>query len=265
LIELLVVIAIVVVLAGILFPVYNQARGKAQQAKCSSNLKQIGTAIQIYIQDYDETFPPLYIDMNGRIPSSTLVDSPEWKGLSWTERIYPYVKNEELFKCPGDPAAAHRAAVNARFLNSFAYNPLFGTQPHPTNSTRLAPGALTLAQLNQSSEVAMLWDTPVNPTVATGPLSKNNLSRDIPNRSRALEYLFVTDSTRKAEFADEGMFTVAREADVNWLKPRHNEHSNVLFADSHVKPIRDPAAGARNNTEANEKLMRFFDPRYASR
>jgi prepilin-type N-terminal cleavage/methylation domain-containing protein/prepilin-type processing-associated H-X9-DG protein len=58
LIELLVVIAIIAILAAILFPVFAQAREKARQATCQSNLKQIATAFVMYQQDYDETMPP---------------------------------------------------------------------------------------------------------------------------------------------------------------------------------------------------------------
>src|SRR6184192_4012092 len=54
LIELLVVIAIIAILAAILFPVFAQARAKARQAVCISNLKQIGLANMMYAQDYDE-------------------------------------------------------------------------------------------------------------------------------------------------------------------------------------------------------------------
>src|SRR5262249_57602560 len=57
LIELLVVIAIIAILAAILFPVFAQAREKARQATCLSNCKQIGLASNMYVQDYDETFP----------------------------------------------------------------------------------------------------------------------------------------------------------------------------------------------------------------
>jgi prepilin-type N-terminal cleavage/methylation domain-containing protein len=60
LIELLVVIAIIAILAAILFPVFAKAREKARQATCASNLKQIGTATQMYVQDYDEYFPAPY-------------------------------------------------------------------------------------------------------------------------------------------------------------------------------------------------------------
>ena len=54
LIELLVVIAIIAILAAILFPVFAQAREKARQTACVSNLKQIGNALAMYTQDYDE-------------------------------------------------------------------------------------------------------------------------------------------------------------------------------------------------------------------
>ena len=57
LIELLVVIAIIAILAAILFPVFAAAREKARQTSCLSNLKQIGTALQLYIDDFDQVFP----------------------------------------------------------------------------------------------------------------------------------------------------------------------------------------------------------------
>jgi len=58
LIELLVVIAIIAILAAILFPVFAQAREKARAISCLSNCKQMGTAVLMYAQDYDESIVP---------------------------------------------------------------------------------------------------------------------------------------------------------------------------------------------------------------
>lgn len=57
LIELLVFIAIIATLAIILFPVFAQAREKARQASCLSNLMQFTLSCLMYVQDYNETFP----------------------------------------------------------------------------------------------------------------------------------------------------------------------------------------------------------------
>jgi len=58
LIELLVVIAIIAILAAILFPVFAQARESSRKTQCLSNTRQIGTAVMMYVQDYDEVFFP---------------------------------------------------------------------------------------------------------------------------------------------------------------------------------------------------------------
>src|SRR5215210_629294 len=69
LIELLVVIAIIAILAAILFPVFAQARGKARSAACLSNLRQLGLAINLYVQDYDETMPFTWEDTYKGMPT----------------------------------------------------------------------------------------------------------------------------------------------------------------------------------------------------
>src|SRR6476619_7559159 len=88
--ELLVVIAIIAILAAILFPVFAQAREKARSISCLSNMKQLGTAIQMYNQDYDETYPFANPDC--------------WWGNTWGNTVQPYVKSTQIFKCPSDNA-----------------------------------------------------------------------------------------------------------------------------------------------------------------
>lgn len=103
LIELLVVIAIIAILAAILFPVFAQAREKARQISCSSNLRQIGTAFQMYTQDYDELLPDrrdLKITLpGGYMPwSGWPVSDPRggWAALV----LQPYTRNNAIWSCP---------------------------------------------------------------------------------------------------------------------------------------------------------------------
>ncbi len=99
LIELLVVIAIIAILAAILFPVFAQARAKARQAACLSNMRQIGLAVRSYTDDYDGMIPPTEIII-GTGPGS--------KVAAWPSLIYPYVKSQDVFLCPsGESALTH--------------------------------------------------------------------------------------------------------------------------------------------------------------
>jgi prepilin-type N-terminal cleavage/methylation domain-containing protein/prepilin-type processing-associated H-X9-DG protein len=86
LIELLVVIAIIAILAAILFPVFAQAREKARQISCTSNMKQLALAMLQYNEDYDESMPT----------TNTI-----WGG-GWAGEIYPYVKSKGVYACPDD-------------------------------------------------------------------------------------------------------------------------------------------------------------------
>jgi prepilin-type N-terminal cleavage/methylation domain-containing protein/prepilin-type processing-associated H-X9-DG protein len=93
LIELLVVIAIIAILAAILFPVFAQARDKARQTSDLSNLKQIGLAIQMYAQDYDETMAPA----EGWRPE---VQADPGQFVTWMALVLPYTKNHQIFRSP---------------------------------------------------------------------------------------------------------------------------------------------------------------------
>jgi prepilin-type N-terminal cleavage/methylation domain-containing protein/prepilin-type processing-associated H-X9-DG protein len=99
LIELLVVIAIIAILAAILFPVFAQAREKARQASCISNMKQITLGWLMYGQDYDEINPPSWVKSN--LSSTGALVDPNYRavysginwGAYWPDLVQPYVKN----------------------------------------------------------------------------------------------------------------------------------------------------------------------------
>ncbi len=102
LIELLVVIAIIAILAAILFPVFAQAREKARETTCVSNMRQIGLGVRMYVQDYDETFP-LFYAYNTKDPvSGVSAKEGEPLHLGVEVLIFPYIKNKQIFRCPND-------------------------------------------------------------------------------------------------------------------------------------------------------------------
>jgi prepilin-type N-terminal cleavage/methylation domain-containing protein len=98
LIELLVVIAIIAILAAILFPVFAQAREKARQSACLSNFRQLGMAMNMYLQDFDETLPR----MRFKIIKGPVCE-PKSSIYTWKTALHPYVKSYEFWKCPSNP------------------------------------------------------------------------------------------------------------------------------------------------------------------
>src|SRR5207245_1421191 len=98
LIELLVVIAIIAILAAILFPVFAQAREKARQTTCLSNMKQWSLGTRMYLIDYDDTVVPCYLytvhGSDGTLPTGK--PYLQW----WPDLLNPYVKNDKVWQCP---------------------------------------------------------------------------------------------------------------------------------------------------------------------
>jgi prepilin-type N-terminal cleavage/methylation domain-containing protein len=133
LIELLVVIAIIAILAAILFPVFAQAREKARGSVCVSNLKQIGLAVQMYLQDYDTTYPSQQRDgVNVNLPGAPPVYTDTEQ--NFMDELYPYVKNTQIFICPSDrpnPGTGAYAIYKLKggWANGYHFNGTFLTNP----------------------------------------------------------------------------------------------------------------------------------------
>lgn len=91
LVELLVVLAIIGVIAAMLLPTLGRAKRSAQSVACVSNLRQLGIALVLYVQDN-----------NDRLPSCALLPSVNTNLPAITVPLLPYLKNPEIFRCPAD-------------------------------------------------------------------------------------------------------------------------------------------------------------------
>ncbi|MBQ0105713.1 MAG: DUF1559 domain-containing protein [Armatimonadetes bacterium] len=243
LIELLVVIANIAILAAILFPVFAQAREKARSSSCLSNVKQMGTALQLYVDDYDETLPMPYlyfIDHAAAVNDATYKNYPvgQFTGIlddlylgdmrfyTWMDALFPYVKNINMYKCPSVKNKAGYG-YNAQFGNAWGSKAAWPTNP---------PGT-ALATINNTSKKVLLADT-INmggwTSFYVDPL-----------------YMWVTQSNCQAN--------IGRAPDI--VARRHNDGSNYCFCDGHAKFFKGNS-GPSENGNANHYGTdnKYWDP-----
>jgi len=150
LIELLVVIAIIAILAAILFPVFSNARENARRTACLSNLKQIGDALMMYVQDYDEKYPP-----------AALSDPNVGDLVAWFPALYPYVKNQKVFECPSTNGSQYSESFSWWWIppewrgtirHSYAMNMYLGADG-PAFWCSISKGGRSMAQISDPADI----------------------------------------------------------------------------------------------------------------
>jgi prepilin-type N-terminal cleavage/methylation domain-containing protein/prepilin-type processing-associated H-X9-DG protein len=173
LIELMVVMAIIMILAAILFPVFAQARDKARQTSCLSNLKQIALATMMYLQDWDETYPyiPYVNETTAPWPygqlASPLSGPNTYDGGPYVAALNRYVNNRYIWFCataPKDPpdhakdSLTHAAPTNYS-INSMITVPEYWRALHKlsTDSPYAPYGPVTAAMIKDPASV-FIWE-----------------------------------------------------------------------------------------------------------
>ncbi len=249
LIELLVVIAIIAILAAILFPVFASARERARQASCQSNVRQLGIATIMYVQDYDETYPlAQYVDGDqieywfGRCVANCNVYSPsrvfdKSKGL-----LYNYIKSRQLQRCPSWTGIAKFGDGNG-----YGYNwGYIGSDCNINNcydsNYNYLPGApgnpATLASLSRPAEKLLYADAGYY---------------DFYGSHTMVETVYI-DPPSQWSYPAGGCPTVGCNPTIDF---RHVDNSqkldnstnnridngiaNIAWADGHVKPLKEGA------------------------
>jgi prepilin-type N-terminal cleavage/methylation domain-containing protein/prepilin-type processing-associated H-X9-DG protein len=226
LIELLVVVAIIAILAAILFPVFAQAREKARQTTCVSNLKQLGTAALMYAQDWDELWP--------------MVRNGGHQGPTIANMLQPYIKasqknakpdgsnlwpEDSIWRCPTGQT------YNSGDLRSYftvAYNWLWLTSVDP-GSKRDFKGkhydwdqaGRPLAAVNQPSDTVMFADAGHS---------------DGPKGTRDTWCNLFSPAARLSNGPQDWVTVV---------EGRHNQVATVVWCDGHVKPTKTEAVYGR--------------------
>ena len=230
LIELLVVIAIIAILAAILFPVFAQAREKARQTSCLSNLKQLGTATMMYIQDADET---MVCYVNQTTVSGTA------GSYYWTNALDPYVKLRQLWYCP---SALGQGTVSA---NSSTYGVNLN---HVATSIDGVPAPKALADFTRPSELLFAVDTLDAPTVRAKDSACPSFQASF---LRTYCPLISTDPAYKHGAA--ACPTLVTTAGVD---ARHVGGANIAFVDGHAKWMKKETI-LRPETDASHPLDLF--------
>lgn len=218
LIELLVVVAIIAVLAAILFPVFARARENARRASCLSNLKQLGLATMMYVQDYDEAFPNNVISIPTSTPTSEYPGGKWFNGsLFWPQLLYPYHKSTQVFACPSglidrvnEPRIGHYGA-NQNLMRDEGYvSPKLSVITSP--STTILAGDMGQYRIYVSSSSVNDVTNPVG------------ASRYLPGIGAVLGINDVPGTTK-----------ISASLLGDFQNGRHFGGANIAFADGHVK------------------------------
>jgi prepilin-type N-terminal cleavage/methylation domain-containing protein/prepilin-type processing-associated H-X9-DG protein len=225
LIELLVVIAIIAILAAILFPVFAQAREKARTANCQSNLNQIGKAMVMYTQDFDE-----------KLVSAHIRAGTGGRPWAWDYLIQPYVKNRGIFQCTSWTASAtapdtpltyglnYRLAQFRPNINTDDANALWGTPPVSLADLRSPASTIWVcdnARVTNPAAMPLHAEDPTKWDLQRGSWNGNGYVRfpqDPPGNHPGGSYIdccYNGDPWRPA--------------------PIHQGGTDVLYCDGHVK------------------------------
>jgi len=238
LIELLVVIAIIAILAAILFPVFAQAKLAAKKTASLSNIKQIGTATQMYCNDYDDVVPIAY-------ETNTY--------STWDAGVQPYIKNWDIFFSPlgGNRVLGSFTGPNTSVWQNWQYTVQYGYNASYLNY------ASNCTQLNSQTN-GLAWGPPIPSTQASNPASTVEFvesGQDAPNDNVGTLVTYgpgMQMSTDVCTYGDWGpnnnefyAFTGnTGVTQLGFVRPRANG-AIVEFMDGHAKllHIGDLAAG----------------------
>ncbi|MDX1935190.1 MAG: prepilin-type N-terminal cleavage/methylation domain-containing protein [Capsulimonadales bacterium] len=255
LIELLVVIAIIAILAAILFPVFAQARAKARQVSCLSNMKQIGLSMMMYAQDYDETLcayrirssdATVWLNPFARLADGTPnpnVGNNAKRPLFFNQALNPYIKNNDIWKCPSNPNAWVNEDTNGVMGNKGSGFQSYGGQnSYAANNHVIRPGlGFPLAGLVAPADTIAMIDASYynalerNPCRLAGEGSYGVANG--PEDPTQSSYPFYWQNLGNSYFGFSDLPNPTDAQAIERGKARHNGLLNIVWLDGHAKAL----------------------------
>ncbi len=235
LIELLVVIAIIAILAAILLPVFINARQAGRAASCKSNLRQLGEAMHLYLDDWFGKISDL------SRPGVWGYKNPGKDTQGWAELLYNYHKKNDIYKCPSRPV-------------NYAYSMNENTENLPIGGPKSPSKFITIFECPGSGHISFHvyprmnnWYSPTGELLRylTGDSDQSNGNwynggQDDGQCYGSNQKLNPQDSYENYKWAPQSKASVSRNP---WEDRPHNGAANVLFWDGHVVAYRDWAWG----------------------
>jgi prepilin-type N-terminal cleavage/methylation domain-containing protein/prepilin-type processing-associated H-X9-DG protein len=273
LIELLVVIAIIAILAAILFPVFAQAREKARQASCLSNMKQISIGMMMYTQDYDETLPEPGLAGVFRNATNTGLGQFYFGILPFHLAIQPYIKNYQVFGCASDPLKQNASVDRSDVRRMFVEAGVPGANQLPTYSNTMAfhQAVAKIFPNSYASNFYLSWTygfTGRNGVVV--PTDQSRRGRSLVEIQEPGNTWVLTEYGTHPTTGNGGWYTYPGYLNANgdagnrqrWRGGRrHSEGRHWLFVDGHAKWYKDPPFEVNGTAVADSAIQADYDRR----
>jgi prepilin-type N-terminal cleavage/methylation domain-containing protein/prepilin-type processing-associated H-X9-DG protein len=229
LVEMLVVISIICALIALLLPALGQARASAQRAACLSNLRQLGTAFQLYAQDNLEVLPDC---KNTHNYANWINSNPPTLANLQTSALYKYVGSGfgKLLLCPGDQLDSRPgyAYYEGAYPSSYSFNvQMFFRRMQGIQGP--AQKVLLLDDDMPNDPEFYYWISPSSPA-SGGFVSRISLRHEMKYAPNANDDVTITATRRQGKsgnvlFCDfhAGTMDAMHENDANWFNAYPNQ------------------------------------------
>lgn len=262
LVELLVVIGIIALLISVLLPALNSARQSASNIKCQSNLRQMGQALNLYVGESRGVVP---MTVGHAYTTDWTRELSRYMGQQIDPAINKY-RRSPVFLCPDAAPGSGATGVsqytpNLRVFSSMEPNTInsngYGSPFKPwSNATWSAPAKM--ANLQNSSDTALVWDAPISPKESFSAPSTNHVLDNWAYSNAPQDYMVRPGSnnawasmpwaagsasavkTLNRDLTDYFYASTSTPAMLHGFRYRHlkSQSLNMLMGDGHIESRR---------------------------